>query len=1233
MAAKKQHADSTAPASRKVKQISMIEHVKTRSMWAGSKTPQIIDHYVLVNKADEKIFQLSELRYPPALLKIIDEIVVNAIDHHVLNPKLVKEIKISVTNDGEITVYNDGPGIHIEKTKNLQGVEMYTPQLIFGEFMAGSNFGDSKDRIVGGQNGIGSKLTVVFSKIFTIETLDSISGLVYKQSFCDGLTRIEPPEIKKATSKKSYTKITFLPNYAEFDLQINTFADTLNKLLETRAWQAAAYVNAKVYYNDERISLSSFANFCQMFTDNLVLPLDMYKTDNPDEHPWEVCIAISDGKERQISIVNGVFMPKGGNHIRHIQNHIIANLRDKIEKEIKKSGAKFNKNYVTNNVFVFMKGPVPSPEFMSQTKESVDDPIEKFANYEFKGNMWGKIWELLEPAILSTFLKKQLGDVKTRANRGKIDVPKYREANFCRDSKKCHKCGLIITEGDSAIGTADIGLLSKASEEFNYDWFGVFSIGGVPINGLKESIELKQRRTKDDSDIPNNEKSTKTKSKKPAESGDDLKMPPKRIPNKKILANERMSSLNKVLGLDYNKSYMQNEIGDREFKTLRYGFVVGLTDQDLDGFNIYGLIATYFMTYWPALLQRGFLRRINTPLIRAYPKNRRKNKVKEFYSERAAKEWMVSIGEADVKKDYRIEYYKGLGSHKEAYKEVTQMFKNINQKIRQYTLDEESFRTLHIYYGDDSKQRKIHLANPVVEMPSDDLLVPISQHFKIDTKSYQRDNNIRKLLSVPDGFVDSRRKVFFTARKNGREVIKVSGLAGKVISDANYHHGDVGLAQTIVRMAQGYPMARNLPLLLPLGNFGTRAKGYKDFAASRYIYTTINHHLADKLFRKEDDYILEYVLDDGNRYEPKYYVPILPYVLLEDTHIPGTGWKIDVYARNIKDVFKNTREMIEGKINKCGKLRPWARGFKGRIKTYKGRCYYVGNYTYDKDTNSVHITELPPNTNSNAYLKGSDEKKSAETKKCIKSLEWVEDFEDNTDMDGVNITIYLKEGAYEAITSEDSKYGNDVFDPIESYLNLKEPIYHHINLVNERYEVVEYKSYEDVFNDWFTFRKKLYEIRIEREKILVELEMMMLQNMQRFSQKHTEYGITNSMSEEKAKNILKENNYQIFNHTILDNPRYTSIQELKDLITREDNGASYEYILRMSYRDFTKEAYNKRQKRIEELQKRQEYILDDGGLFPGAKIWLLELDELELAITEGLKTQWFYGENIYTFED
>lgn len=1338
------------PKARKAKQFTMLEHAKKKSMWAGSKQMQTIESYVLRDDPEKvdgigtgKIFVQEELIYPPALLKIIDEVIVNAIDHHTHYPKQVKEIKIALDKDGVISVYNDGPGIPVEKTTNANGVEMYTPQLIAAEFLAGDNLEDDNDNIKGGTNGIGLKLVSAFSEWTSLETIDAVNSLKYTQRFLDGLTKIEPPTLKPSKAK-SYTKISFMPDYKVFKFDIEKNHKTLNKILQTRAWQAAAYTSAKIYYNDSCIPLSSFSEFCQMFSENEIYETTMI---GDNDYKWDICLAISNGGGQHMSIVNGVHIPKGGTHIKYIQNQLVENLREKVEKEIKKTGIKFNKNFIINNVFVFMKGCIPSPDFSGQSKEAISTPIDKYASYKIDDTEWKQIWNLLEPAIMNAFLKKSLGEVATRANRGKVVVPKYKEARFCRDVKKTKLCGLVITEGDSATGTVNKGLLNtkelhKTSPTFNYDWFGVFGIQGVPINALKESLAesvIKKARGKgaaaDDSSVPllrsvkpKTSKTSKSKSKKTDQetdaetdqddnaetdqdnnadqdeinntetkkskvksktsktstakskttsnsttksktksdstdktanattllkavrtgsldrAKDDLDLPPKRIPNEKLKKNERISSLIKVLGLNFNKTYALNEIGDKEFTTLRYGFIVGLMDQDLDGFNIFGLLATFIMTYWPSLVKRNFIRRINTPVMRFYPKSKKKDTVKEFYNEKDARKWIESVGAEHVKTKYNPRYYKGLATHDQGKKEITQMFKHINDKICTYVLDKQALQTMYIYYGDDTKPRKKALATPVTRQPVYDLKVPMSQHFDIDTKSYQRYNIIRKLLNLVDGFVTSRRKVFYSARMLGRGEIKVAGLASNTVSWANYHHGEASLEQTIVRMAQSYPNARNLPLLLPCGGFGSRDAGYTDYGAGRYIYTSINHRLSDKLFRKEDEYILEYDTDDGKRYEPKYYVPIIPYVLCENNDLPATGWAITVHARDVYAVIQNTRDMINGVIKKCQKLPMWNKDFKGEVRTYKGRDYYVGVYNYDARDNTLHITELPPKSYSKSYCYGPDfdkvtkEKKDKSKKlkkeKGIWAKELVEDADDRTSTEeGIDILITLIPGAYEILTADDSKYGNATFDAFEEYFELKEGIYNRINLVNEHGEVVEYKTYEDVFDDWYVFRKKLYGIRVERERILVDLEIQILKNMQRFSQNHDSYGITNKMQEEDAIAILKKEKYKIFNHTLLDKPEYTEIKDLINMITSEAEGASYDYILKMSYRDLTQNAYEKRKKKIEELEERRIYLNDDEEEFLGAKIWLKEIDELEKTITDGIKSNWFYGDNDYTFED
>ena len=1227
---------------RVVSQMSQLEHARHKSMWAGSKEMQETNTYVY---CDGK-FVIEKLTYPPALLKIIDETIVNATDHHTHYSKLVTKIKIEITDSGVISIYNNGPGISIEKVKNTDGIEMYTPQLIASEFLAGDNLYDEGNNTKGGTNGVGLKLAVAFSDYLVVETFDENKSIYYKQKFTHNKIKIiaEEPEIKKITKKTSpYTRITFMPTYVDFSINISDFYPVLYKLINTRSWISAAFTSAKVYFNNAELPVENFSNFCQMLTEKEVISFKMESESIP--YSWDVCVSISDGSDKNFSIINGIYVSNGGSHIKYIQKCLIDGLKEKVTKEIKQYGATFNKNYITNNLFIFMKGIIRSPIFPGQTKETLGDPIEKFKSYTISEKHLKLVWELIQDIILDMYQATQIGNTKSRTKRTKIRAPGYVEADLCRDAKNCHLCGLIITEGLSASGTAITGLLDpKTTEEFSYKYFGIYSIQGVPVNTLKESTEIYSKVPEKVTDkvqekVPDKitdkvqekvpDKVTRVPGKVP---GKVAKVPDRskiirRIPKKKILENERIKTMIDILGLDFNKKYLFNDpTGDKEYRSLRYGFMVCLMDQDLDGFNIFGLLATFIVAYWPDLAKRNFIRRINTPVIRVYSKANSKLPVKEFYTEASYKEWSNSFPLVNKYKDPK--YYKGLGTHNPKMGEVRQMFKNIKEKICIYNLDDYAIDAMYIYYGVETSERKLALSTPVSREPVTGLNIPLSQLYEIDTKSYQRDNILRKLLNGIDGFVSSRRKVFYTARNFLKEDIKVDGLAGLVVKEANYHHGQASLEGTISKMAQGFPTARNLPLLLPLGAFGTRNMGYKDYSSSRYISTNLNWRLANTLFVPKDDFILPYEVDAGVRYEPIYYAPIIPYVLCETNELPATGWAISTHARNIDDIFKNVRDMINGKITKCGPLSLWAKDFKGRIVEYNNRSYSVGEYTYDAETNTINITELPFGVYSDSYINGGDAKI---TDKGIQSKKIVADVKDRTTENGVDITIYLTNDAKDVLLSSDTKYGNDKFDAIEDYFELKTPIYDRINLINEHGEVKEFATYEDVFDHWYKFRKDLYTVRVDREIILIKLEIKLIENMQRFSESHNTYNINSNKNDNYIEELLTTHNYKKFDKATLNNPKFTELNLLVDTITGQT--ATYDYLKNMSYRDLTEESYKKRNNEKEKLKTRLKYLEDNEGAFKGAKIWLAELNDLEKAIKDGIKSDWFYGENDHIFED
>jgi len=103
---------------------------------------------------------------------------------------------------------------------------------------------------------------------------------------------------------------------------------------------------------------------------------------------------------------------------------------------------------------------------------------------------------------------------------------------------------------------------------------------------------------------------------------------------------------------------------------------------------------------------------------------------------------------------------------------------------------------------------------------------------------------------------------------NQNSEIKVAQLTGKVAEKSAYHHGEVSLQDTIVKLAQNFVGSNNINLLAPLGQFGTRLMGGSDSASARYIFTKLNN-IAKCIFRDEDKYILKYTEDDGMIVEPE----------------------------------------------------------------------------------------------------------------------------------------------------------------------------------------------------------------------------------------------------------------------------------------------------------------------------------------------------------------------------
>lgn len=798
-----------------LKKVFMVEDIKN------------IDNLKIVNKIT---------KYNPGFFNLFDEIITNASDHYIRTGK-VKYIKVNVYSD-HIVVENDGPGVPVEIHKEHN---LYVPEMIFGNLLAGENFNDNEDRVVGGRNGIGAKATNIFSKLFIVETSDGKKK--YYQEFSDNLSKIKKPEITKST--KNYTKITYYPDFERFGLE--SITPEMEQILMKRVIDISVYCpKAKVYYNDNLIPVKSFKDYIQMYLE----PESeiFYERLNDD---WEVGVSASlDDTFQQVSMVNGIFTNAGGTHVNYVTNQIVNQIVETLEKKHKK--IKVKPNDVKNKLFIFLNSKVVNPEFDTQTKETLTTKLTQ--KHIGDVNVSDKLIKQLSQSsivedILNYIQLKEKAELSklSKGKVSKVKIKKLDDANFAGTSQS-EKCMLFLAEGDSAAGTVLTGFASTGR-----DYFGCFPLKGKPLNVR---------------DVPLS-----------------------KIINKNSKEGEEIRNIVDALGLEFGKKYTST-------KELRYGKLVIMSDADNDGCHIKGLIINLFETFWKELLELDFLYEFVTPIVKIEKGKQVKYfyKLEDYENWKKTKQhgWFVTYykGLGTIEPSEAKEFFKNINKHliKFHYDKPEETKEIIDLVFRKKRADDRKEWLTNYKPGikvDKFVEKTTYLS-----------------FFNKEFIEFSMADNIRSIPSVVDGLKPSQRKVLYTMLKNDyKNKIKVSNLSGAVMEKSSYHHGPQSLEATIINMAQNIVGTNNINLLQPLGNFGTRLKGGSDAASSRYIFTMLSD-ITRYIFREEDDNILKYLDDDGFPIEPEWYVPVVPMVLINGAEGIGTGWSTKIPNYEPKDIIK-----------------------------------------------------------------------------------------------------------------------------------------------------------------------------------------------------------------------------------------------------------------------------------------------------------------------------------------
>ena len=1118
--------------SSKYSKVTHEEHIELApDTYVGSIESEATRRYVYVDPSEEEPegkIELRDIKIVPALYKIFDEVLVNAADHwQRLNSEkdvkhLLTEIHVNFNEKtNEIVVENDGEGIDIEFMKDHN---MYPPTLIFGHLLTGTNYDKTQEKTWGGKNGYGAKLANIFSTEFKVETIDSKRGLKFTQTFKNNMKIKEEPVIVSCKSKPM-TKISFKPDLSKFGLT-KLDEDHLS-LFKLRVYDMAAWTDKKVsiFLNNNKIAINSFERYTDLYLGGKDETPRIYQKINDR---WEVVVTYSnDDTFQQVSLVNGINTCRGGKHVDYIADQIKDSFITMIQKKKKLD---IKGPIIKNQLFVFVKAIIVNPCFDSQTKETLTTSKKNFGSTAVLDvKFMEKLYKtpILERILNLAEFKSQKNLKKSDGRRTKtiIGIPKLCDANKAGSIKDSVNCTLILTEGDSAKTTAVSGL-----SEVGRDLWGVFPLRGKLLN------------VKD-------------------------------LPMEKVFKNEEIQNIVKILGLKVGSTYKKDE-GEWG---LRYGRILIMADQDLDGTHIKGLVMNLFHTYWPSLLENDFITTMITPIVKAS----KKKEVLNFYNLFDYNNWKT--GDKN-KGNWKIKYYKGLGTSNS--QEAKEYFKTLH--IQEFKYDaNNSNQALNLAFDKtQALERKMWLKtyneSDVLDYNCKD--ISYKDFVNKELIHFSHADCLRSIPDIHDGLKPSQRKIIYSCfKKNLKDEMKVAQLAGYVGEHSSYHHGEASLMGAITAIAQDFIGSNNLNLLLPCGQFGTRLMGGKDASSPRYIFTKLAE-ITSLIFRPEDSIILDYLNDDGFKIEPKYYKTIIPLILINGTRGIGTGWSSTVPCYNPIEVI----DCIENKINdrEIKKLSPWYRNFEGDILFDKTNYITKGKYTI-QGAYDIHITELPIGTWTQSYKEFLDssvkDKNNEDSKKSF-----LKSYSDYSTECKVDFRLKLCKSYVDYL----GKDGDT--SPLDTLLKIKSSADTNIKnmvLYNSKGVLTRYNDTVEIIEDFYGDRLKGYEDRRERQIQELEKESNILQDKVKF----IELILSGDLD-------MRGKQY-----------KYVELElQANGLRKLVGSPPSYDYITDMKMSSQTKERVDELNKKYNDKQQELNSLLDTTP----KEIWLKELKQLKEVIVK-----------------
>lgn len=495
-----------------------------------------------------------------------------------------------------------------------------------------------------GLNGVGLKAVNALSSYFCIQAFRE--GQTRRITFAAG-EMVEGSDIQEATDEPDGTKVTYM-------IDRTLFAENAayNNEYVTRMCRYYTYLNAGLSINLNGKNLISRNGLLDLLKEEMgtepIYPPIQLKGDD-----IEIVFTHTDQYgEEYYSFANGQHTTMGGFHQSAFREAIVKTLQNFYKKN-------YDPTDIRASIVAAISLRVIEPVFESQTKtklgsntmgpgkETIRTFVSNFVAKELDNYLHRNpdIAEALEDKIKeSEKTRKKVADVqgkvaKERAKKARVHNKKLRDCRVHYDTKhkRAKETMLFITEGDSASGSITTARDAETQ--------AVFSLRGKPANsfGMNKNAILE--------------------------------------------TNEELDFLHLALNID------------RSIEELRYNKIVIATDADVDGMHIRLLLLTFFIQYFPELIQEGHLYILQTPLFRV----RNKQKTIYCYTENERDKAVKALG-----KNPEITRFKGLG-------EISpQEFKGfIGEEIRLESVSLENAKRLRdllrFYMGENTVDRRQYI--------------------------------------------------------------------------------------------------------------------------------------------------------------------------------------------------------------------------------------------------------------------------------------------------------------------------------------------------------------------------------------------------------------------------------------------------------------------------------------------------------------------------------------------